>query len=140
MKRIGFPGCFSNIYMDKLIDSDSIKEFRRLIEESADIVLTCHVRPDGDAIGSTLGMMHLLRALGKNVTVIIPDKAPGNLSLLPGFKEMGVYTCHPEFCKKTVESISTLRRVRIPLRLSYREQLAARCSSTIIRNPTTLRI
>lgn len=104
MKRIGFPGCFSNIYMDKLIDSDSIKEFRRLIEESADIVLTCHVRPDGDAIGSTLGMMHLLRALGKNVTVIIPDKAPGNLSFLPGFKEMGVYTCHPEFCKKTVES------------------------------------
>lgn len=78
--------------MDKLIDSDSIKEFRRLIEESADIVLTCHVRPDGDAIGSTLGMMHLLRALGKNVTVIIPDKAPGNLSFLPGFKEMGVYT------------------------------------------------
>ena len=89
--------------MDKLVDSDSIKEFRRYIEVSGKIVLTCHVRPDGDAVGSTLGMMHLLRTLGKDATVVIPDKAPGNLSFLPGYKEMGVFTCHPEFCRKTVE-------------------------------------
>lgn len=89
--------------MDKLVDSDRIRELRRIIDESSRIVLTCHVRPDGDAVGSTLGMMHLLKHLGKEATVIIPDKAPANLSFLPGFKEMGVYTCHPEFCERTVE-------------------------------------
>lgn len=88
--------------MDRLVDSDSVKEFRHLIEESGKILLTCHVRPDGDAIGSTLGMMHLLRTLGKEANVIVPDKAPANLSFLPGFKEIGVYTCHPEFCEKTI--------------------------------------
>lgn len=89
--------------MDKIVDSESIKEFRRLIGESTKVVLTCHVRPDGDAVGSTLGMAHLLHAIGKEATVILPDKAPVNLSFLPGYREMGVYTCHPEFCQKTVD-------------------------------------
>lgn len=94
---------FFCLNMDKLVDSESIKEFRRLIEESGKIVLTCHVRPDGDAVGSTLGMAHLLHSIGKEATVVLPDKAPANLSFLPGYKEMGVYTCHPDFCRKTVE-------------------------------------
>lgn len=90
--------------MDKLIDTDKAKELRRLIEKSDKIVLTCHVRPDGDAIGSTLGLWHLLRIIGKEACVVVPDKAPVSLSFLPGFKEIGVYTCHPEFCQKTVEA------------------------------------
>lgn len=86
--------------MEKLVDSGKAKEFRRLIERSERIVLTCHVRPDGDAIGSTLGFWHLLRAIGKEAAVIVPDKAPTNLAFLPGFKEIGVYTCHPQYCEK----------------------------------------
>lgn len=89
--------------MDKLIDTEKAKEFRRLIEESERVVLTCHVRPDGDAIGSTLGLWHLLHNLGKEASVIVPDKAPVSLSFLPGFKDIGVYTCHPEYCGNTVK-------------------------------------
>ena len=89
--------------MDKLIDSEKAKELRGLIEESERIVLTCHVRPDGDAIGSTLGLWHLLRTMGKDACVVVPDKAPASLSFLPGFKEIAVYTCHASFCTKTVE-------------------------------------
>jgi len=88
--------------MDKLIDSDKAKEFLSLINESEKIIMTCHVRPDGDAIGSTLGLWHLLRELGKDATVIIPDKAPQSLSFLPGFKEIAVYTCHARYCESTV--------------------------------------
>ena len=88
--------------MDKLVETDKAREFRRLIEESHKKVLTCHVRPDGDAIGSTLGLWHLLRSLGKEATVVVPDKAPANLSFLPGFKEIAVYTCHDEYVRSTV--------------------------------------
>lgn len=88
--------------MDKLIDTQKAKEFLGIIKESERIVLTCHVRPDGDAIGSTLGLWHLFRTLGKNPTVIVPDKAPVNLSFLPGFKEIAVYTSHKDFCENTV--------------------------------------
>ena len=90
--------------MDKLIDSEKAKELRRLIEQSQRVVLTCHVRPDGDAIGSTLGLWNLLRKLGKEATVITPDKPPVNLSFLPGFKEIGVFTCHPDFCRSMAAS------------------------------------
>lgn len=88
--------------MDKLIDSEQAKELKRLIAGAEKIVLTCHVRPDGDAIGSTLGLWHLLRALGKEVTVVVPDKAPAVLSFLPGFKDIAVYTVHAAYCEKTV--------------------------------------
>ncbi len=89
--------------MEKLIETEKAREFRAMIEEAEKIVLTCHVRPDGDAIGSTLGLWHLLCSLGKVATVVVPDKAPASLSFLPGFKEIAVYTCHAEFCEKTVE-------------------------------------
>lgn len=89
--------------MEKLIDPEKGRALLRLLEESGRIVLTCHVRPDGDAIGSTLGLWHLLRSLGKEPTVVIPDKAPGYLQFLPGFKEIAVYTRHDPFCRKVVE-------------------------------------
>lgn len=89
--------------MDKLIDTAKAKEFHALINESERIVLTCHVRPDGDAIGSTLGLYHLLKSFGKVATVVVPDKAPSNLSFLPGFKEIAIYTCHKDYCEKTIE-------------------------------------
>lgn len=90
--------------MDRLVDIEKAKDLRQFIEESKRVVLTCHVRPDGDAIGSTLGLWHLLRSLGKEATVIVPDKAPASLAFLPGFKEIAVYTCHKDFCATTVEN------------------------------------
>lgn len=94
--------------MEKLIDAGKAKELLKLIKESERVVLTCHVRPDGDAIGSTLGLWHLLRSLGKEATVVTPDKAPQNLSFLPGFKEIAVYTNHKEFCEKTIENCNLM--------------------------------
>lgn len=88
--------------MDKIIDKSTTKELKALIGSSNRIVLTCHVRPDGDAIGSTLGLWHLLRVLGKEAAVIAPDKAPQSLAFLPGFKEIATYTSHKEYCEETV--------------------------------------
>lgn len=54
-------------------------------------VLTTHVRPDGDAIGSTLALAHLLRAMGKTATVLLSDPAPDTLAFLPGVADALVY-------------------------------------------------
>ena len=94
--------------MEKLIDSEKAKELHSLLKESTKIVLTCHVRPDGDAIGSTLGLFHLLKALGKEPTVVVPDKPPYTLHFLPGYKEIAIYTSHPEFCEKVVNEASLI--------------------------------
>ncbi len=86
--------------MDKILDTRKVDKFYKLLEGVSSIVLTCHVRPDGDAIGSTLGWMHLLEGLGKSVAVVVPDNAPRSLSFLPGFDRMAVFTRHEEYCEK----------------------------------------
>ena len=47
-------------------------------------VITSHMRPDGDAIGSALAMAYALRHLGKEVRVVTRDPAPPPLLEFPG--------------------------------------------------------
>ena len=53
-------------------------------------VLTSHVRPDGDAIGSQLAMAYALRALGKEVRVVNRDPAPAALLDFPGVADIEI--------------------------------------------------
>lgn len=86
--------------LSRLIDEKNIKELRRLLEECEKVVITCHIAPDGDAIGSSLGLAAALSAIGKSVKVITPDLPPRNLMFLPGAKDIVVYTRYPEFAEK----------------------------------------
>ena len=57
--------------------------------KSADkILVTAHVNPDGDALGSTLAMCLALRQLGKTAQIYIDDKLPTNLSFMPHIDEI----------------------------------------------------
>ena len=53
-------------------------------------VITSHVRPDGDAIGSQLAMAFALRHLGKQVRVVNCDLAPPALSVFPGVADIEI--------------------------------------------------
>jgi phosphoesterase RecJ-like protein len=55
-----------------------------LIEQKHRFAITSHVRPDGDSLGSSLGLYWLLRALGKDVEVIMRDPPPHAYRNLPG--------------------------------------------------------
>ncbi len=48
------------------------------------ILVLCHVSPDGDAIGALLAMGHILRALGKRVTLACADPVPKEYRYMPG--------------------------------------------------------
>lgn len=64
---------------------------RAVLANAQRILLLSHVNPDGDAIGSLLGTMHVLRALGKE-TVALASSAPIDYcAALPGFAEVHVY-------------------------------------------------
>jgi phosphoesterase RecJ-like protein len=53
-------------------------------------VLTSHVRPDGDAIGSQLAMAYALRYLGKDVRIVNRDPAPPPLQVFPGVSDIQI--------------------------------------------------
>src|SRR5438445_10253111 len=55
-----------------------------LIEEKRKFAITSHIRPDGDSLGSSLGLYWLLRALDKDVEVIMRDPVPHAYQQLPG--------------------------------------------------------
>ena len=59
-------------------------KFKELINNSSNIVITTHKGPDGDAIGSSLALYHLLIKLNKKVSVITPDNFPKNLKWING--------------------------------------------------------
>ena len=64
--------------------SGSIAEILALVADRQTFVVTSHERPDGDAIGSALGLMHLLDALGKHVDICFSDPVPLVFQELPG--------------------------------------------------------
>ena len=82
-----------------LISQDKIEAFRKLMEASANVAVVCHMTPDGDAMGSSLCLMHVLRAAGKSVSVVVPDCPPDNMMFLPGADEVTVASYHPTKAK-----------------------------------------
>ena len=66
----------------------TFKEAAAKIKAANKILVTAHILPDGDAIGSTLAMMQILRSLGKTAQVFIDDTARKNLHALPHFDEI----------------------------------------------------
>ncbi len=54
------------------------------IASARSILLVTHIAPDGDAIGSLLGMSAPLKALGKRVTAAVDDGVPPELRFIPG--------------------------------------------------------
>lgn len=61
-----------------------------LIEEKRRFAITSHIRPDGDSLGSSLGLYWLLRALDKDVEVIMRDPVPHAYQQLPGADDVRV--------------------------------------------------
>lgn len=51
-------------------------------------VVTSHARPDGDAVGSVLGCVHMLRALGKHADAVLHDPVPKIYRSLPGAEQV----------------------------------------------------
>lgn len=54
-----------------------------LINESSDILISCHLNPDGDAVGASTALAIGLKQSGKNVHIVNRDSVPENLKFLP---------------------------------------------------------
>lgn len=63
-------------------------EAGRLVAAARRVVVVTHLSPDGDAIGSMLGLTWALRQLGKTVIPAVDDGVPSTFSFLPGAEEV----------------------------------------------------
>ena len=76
---------------ENIISPEQQQTLHQLLADKKRIVLTCHISPDGDAIGSMTAMASVLQRLGHDTTCICPDNFPDFLMWIPGAKDMLVY-------------------------------------------------
>ncbi len=79
------------------IDLELIRTFEALIENSSkSIVLVPHRNPDGDAMGSVLGLWRVLKNAGKSVKIVSPTKYPEFYHWMDGHNEVIIFSHHPK--------------------------------------------
>lgn len=79
------------------IDLELIRTFETLIENSSkSIVLVPHRNPDGDAMGSVLGLWRVLKNAGKSVKIVSPTKYPEFYHWMDGHNEVIIFSHHPK--------------------------------------------
>lgn len=93
----------------KIIHEEKIQKAKKYVEKGESFVIVTHVTPDGDAIGSALGLYHFLTAYGKdNVTVVVPNDFPQFYKWMPGHKEIVIHEKYPDFAEQLIRDADVL--------------------------------
>lgn len=83
---------------------DQIAILQQLLERPRRVVVVSHYNPDGDALGSALGLMHLLRAAGHHAKVVLPNTPGDFLDWLPGRGEVLCLDRSPDAALSTIRT------------------------------------
>ena len=94
--------------LKKVIDSSKVDHFVRWFDRSEKIVLISHFSPDGDAIGSALGLFHFFTSQRKEVQVIMPNDYPSFLKWMPGSEGVLLYEKEKEKCEDLINNADVL--------------------------------
>jgi len=79
-------------------------KLKNLLTTPKKIVITTHREPDGDAMGSSLGLMHLLKQFSHNVYVITPNSYADFLHWMPGNEDVIVFEDNEEEANQITEN------------------------------------
>ncbi|MDN5578904.1 bifunctional oligoribonuclease/PAP phosphatase NrnA [Kaistella haifensis] len=71
-----------------MFTASEISEIQKLLIPENKIVIITHYNPDGDAIGSSLGLKHFLKQKGLDAEVIVPNDFPKFLKWMPESKRI----------------------------------------------------
>lgn len=85
------------------VEKGLVQEAGKLLENAHNVVITNHVNPDGDAMGSALGLYGVLKKKGISAKVVVPNPYPGFLQWMQGNDEVVIFEYKQEEGKKLVE-------------------------------------
>ncbi|WP_452223152.1 DHH family phosphoesterase [Lacinutrix chionoecetis] len=81
------------------MNTQDILEIKTLLATPKKIAIIPHKNPDGDAIGSTLGLLHYLLQLNHEAVVIAPNDFPEFLKWLPKIETIKIHETEKEACE-----------------------------------------
>ena len=94
---------------------DQSQKIQEFADQAQSIVITSHKSPDGDSIGSSLALYHVLKKWGKQVQIVHPDPAPEFLHWVPGQENI------VDFETKAEQAISIIETADLIFCLDYNE-------------------
>lgn len=77
-------------------------ELKKKLSQAQKISIIPHRNPDGDALGSCLGLYHILKQLNHQVTVISPNEFPDFIAWLPGADSVMIYEKNTQECEEVL--------------------------------------
>ena len=93
----------------EIIDGEKIQEVKKYINEGESFVIVTHVAPDGDALGSSLGLYHFLKKHGKeNVKVVVPNDFPSFYNWMPGAKDIVIYDKNVQLAERYLKNANVV--------------------------------
>ena len=78
------------------------KELSKQLVEAENILLVCHVNPDGDSVGSQLALYHYLVSKGKNPSMISPNYLQEFLKWMDGADKINIFIKDRKTCKELI--------------------------------------
>lgn len=78
------------------------KELSNLFLSSDNILLVCHINPDGDAIGSQLALYHYFRSIGKRAEMISPNNLQEFLKWMEGSDLINIFIRNRKKCIRLI--------------------------------------
>lgn len=86
----------------KVIAQANVDHFAKWLDKADKIVILTHVSPDGDAIGSSLGLANFFETQGKEARVIVPNAFPDFLRWMSGAQDILRYDRYPDFANQLI--------------------------------------
>jgi phosphoesterase RecJ-like protein len=90
------------------MNKEDIEIVKKLLVIPKKIAIIPHRSPDGDAMGSTLGLYHFLKKLNHQPVVVSPNDFPNFLSWLPGSENVLIYENEKESVAKVLQSVELI--------------------------------
>ena len=95
--------------LTKIFEEKDVNKLEIYLHKGSRFVIITHVTPDGDAIGSSLGLYHALSVMGKDsVHVVVPNDFPSFLRWMPGTKNIIVFEHHKEFAERLIREADVI--------------------------------
>ncbi len=94
--------------LSKVILQSNVDKVAKLFERADKVVITTHISPDGDAVGSSLGLLHFLETQGKEVHIVVPNAFPDFLRWMPGAKDIVRYDMYSDFANQLISEADVI--------------------------------
>jgi bifunctional oligoribonuclease and PAP phosphatase NrnA len=108
-----------------------IASFNTFLAQSQNIVIVTHHNPDGDALGSSLGLLHLFEKMGKTANVILPNETPSYLAWMPNAGSAVDFNQNQPLAQQLFNNCQTVVMVdfNTPKRVKEMETMLTNCKA-----------